>query len=605
VVADPAGGDVHGRDPDIIDLRDHLTVLRRRKVTVIATVVAVVAAGLGFTLLQTPQYEAEAKVVVSAVSAPGVETASGDLSMRQRELETQREIVRSVPVAQGVIEELELDIAPGALLSRVRAETVRDTDVMSIRVRALDPEEAATLTQAFAQMFLEHRREEGAERTQAALADLEGRVAGMRQRLEEIGQEGQDATGQSRAALEEEQAALMGQMGHLSAQLANIRGSQAALAGGGQILAPAITPTSPVSPRPARNAALALLVGTILGVGAAFVRDQLDDVIWEDEDVTTATGRPVLGHVPLWEEGENDDRSVVLLAPSSPAAEAFRTLRTNLQFLSVDDPTRTILVTSTKTGEGKSTTAANLAVAAAMSGARVLLVGADLRKPTVHRLFGISAVNGLSDVLAGRLELEEALRDVGVDELRVLPSGETPPNPVELIASSRMDHLIAQARQAADLVIFDGTPALGVADALALAPRVDGVLLVADAGHTERRGLRAATERLSGVGARVLGATLNRIQARGSYYGYYYSRYEHEDGEGRGAGGRRWGPRRASGRGDGREVRGGGWVRRSGDDADEYPVPAATPHGNGVAPQERVAGASVSGEETDGPRETR
>lgn len=220
-----------------------------------------------------------------------------------------------------------------------------------------------------------------------------------------------------------------------------------------------------------------------------------------------------------------DPKLVTALAPRSPAAEAYRMLRTNLQFMGVDRPVRSLVVTSAAPEEGKSLTAANLAVAFAQAGQRVVLVDADLRRPTLHRTFGLGrlAWGGLTSVLAGALDLQSALTDTGIDGLRVLPSGPIPPNPAEMLGSQRMQALMAALDEHFDLAIYDTPPVLAVADASILAPAVDGTLLVVRAHRIGHPQARRAKEALEAVKARVLGVVLDGVPTgrRGDYYYYY------------------------------------------------------------------------------------
>lgn len=240
---------------------------------------------------------------------------------------------------------------------------------------------------------------------------------------------------------------------------------------------------------------------------------------WEDGNVT-----------PL-RNGNAGPR--LLVAPDdlkSPAAEAFRALRTNLQFLGLDRALGTVIVTSPGPGEGKSTVTANLGVALGLAGSQVILVGADLRKPTLHRHFGLSNDVGLTSVLTGNVRWQDALQDTGFQGVRVLAAGPIPPNPAELLGTERMRELIGELRDAADMVIFDTPPVLNVTDAGVLAQRVDGVIYVISAGVTPRDIARAGKQRLEQVGARLLGTVVNRVEPRGgNYYYYYYGYYGADD----------------------------------------------------------------------------
>ena len=216
------------------------------------------------------------------------------------------------------------------------------------------------------------------------------------------------------------------------------------------------------------------------------------------------------------------DSLVTLTSPRSPVSEAYRTLRTNLEFSSLDEPLRTMVVTSPGPEEGKSTTLANLAVTLAHAEKRVILVDCDLRRPSQHEIFGLSNGVGLTTMVVD----EEAMRDpplleTGVEGLQLLPSGPLPPNPSELVGSRRMAEIISALSERADIVLFDAPPVIAVTDAAVLASRVDGVLLVIKAGATKRDHAKRAKALLDKVNAHVVGAVLNNIKMDTSYYRYY------------------------------------------------------------------------------------
>lgn len=217
------------------------------------------------------------------------------------------------------------------------------------------------------------------------------------------------------------------------------------------------------------------------------------------------------------------NRSLIsMTAPKSPIAEQFRTIRTNIQFSSVDEELQTMIVTSSGPAEGKSTTTANLAVVFAQQGKRVLLIDADLRKPTVHYTFRTENHIGLSNVLTRQSSLEEAVTITAQDKLWVLPSGPIPPNPSELLGSKGMKSLFEQAKEEYDVIILDTPPVLAVTDAQVLANLADGVVLVVSSGKTETDAAKKAKELLDSAKAKVLGVVLNNKKVQDSQYYYYY-----------------------------------------------------------------------------------
>ncbi len=280
---------------------------------------------------------------------------------------------------------------------------------------------------------------------------------------------------------------------------------------------------------------LALVLGLALGIGIAFLRERFDDHLRGRDDFEQAVRAPVLAVVPRVADWKNpeDPELVSLVAPKSAPAEAYRTLRTNLQFIGRSDDFRVLCVTSPSLGEGKTTTVANLGIAMAQAGRKVVVMSCDLRRPRLHRFYSVSNENGLSTVLSGQDDLAKAVRRPDVENLLVLPSGPVPPNPAELLASNTMARLLEELRANADFVIIDTPPLLAVSDALVLAPKSDGTLFVADAGTTTRSAIRHARQQLDQVGARVVGAVLNDLDTSSArYYGsdsYTYSypyRYE-------------------------------------------------------------------------------
>ncbi|RMF42845.1 MAG: polysaccharide biosynthesis tyrosine autokinase, partial [Anaerolineae bacterium] len=287
---------------------------------------------------------------------------------------------------------------------------------------------------------------------------------------------------------------------------------------------PATIPERPISPKVLQNTLLAAIVGGMLAVGGIFLVEALDDTVKTPDDVTRVTGLPVLGVVAEHDTGKGD--LITVSQPRSPVAEAFRSLRTNIQFASVDHPVQTLLVTSALPSEGKSTVAANLAVALAQSGKKVVLLEADLRRPSVHRYLKVPNRLGLSAMFVQtQVYLDGNLQGTRVPNLKVLTAGDLPPNPSELLGSERMYAIIRQVKEQADLLVLDTPPVMAVTDAVVLSPRVDGVLLVVKPGSTKLSALQTAIEQLQRVGAKVLGVVFNGVQLKGYRYRYYSSSY--------------------------------------------------------------------------------
>jgi len=309
------------------------------------------------------------------------------------------------------------------------------------------------------------------------------------------------------------------------------------------VIEEASLPTVPVGPQWKKQVLLAAAVGLVLATGAAFLLEYLDDTVKSPDDATRTMGLTTVGAISRIAGDNPADKLITVRHPKSPIAEAYRVMRTNLHFSSLDRPLKSLVVTSPNPVEGKSTTLANLGVVMAQAGKSVVLVDSDLRRPMLHKIFQLQNKEGLTSVLLqDEPSLDGHLQETGIENLRVLTSGPLPPNPSELLGSQKMRQLIEHLKDRADVILFDTPPAIPVTDAAVLAAQADGVLLVADAGRTRRNMARQAVESLRQVGANLLGVALNRLSPRsaGGYYYYYYYYYYAEDNKGRRRRRRRW-----------------------------------------------------------------
>ena len=284
-------------------------------------------------------------------------------------------------------------------------------------------------------------------------------------------------------------------------------------------------PDLPIRPQPLNTTLLSVAMGLMLAVGTVFLIEYLDDTLKNMEDVERTLQLPVIGFIAEIEHelGDNDAGVYVSRQPRSPVSEAFRLLRTNLEFAGVDRPIRRLLLTSTGPNEGKTTVAVNLAAIIAQGGKRVVLIDADLRRPKIHRFLNVHNRAGLSDLFRGSADLEVVVQRIEeLGEVSVLTSGSLPPNPAELLASAKMEQILEEAARMADIVIIDSPPSI-VADVQVLSTKVDGVLIVIHPGHTQSGPAVAMLEQLRRANAPMIGAVLNRIpRNRADYYGGYY-----------------------------------------------------------------------------------
>jgi succinoglycan biosynthesis transport protein ExoP len=514
-----------GRAP----IREYLSILMLRKWSILLVTLLVVGAALLFSSQQDPVYSSEARFLVKPVSIAGEETAA-TLNM-----ETERQLAASTAVAQLVIDRLNLEKEPKALLNNLSVEVISGTEILSLTYEAADPEEAFQLANSFANQYGKFRREQVLTELEAAAEEIQEEIELVEEDLANAKKAEEDAPVGS-----EERGAAASQAASIQARLTLLIADQQELQEPGdvqvgQVIQAAIRPLQPVSPDHVRNGLLGLVVGLLLGIGLAFLRERLDDRLRGRMDLEDHIGAPVLAVIPrvaTWKR-RGETPLVTINEPRSASSEAFRTLRTSLLFAASQRDARVVMVTSPHAGEGKTATAANLAVVLAQARKRVLLISADLRKPRLHRFFDISNDAGLTSVLIGEAKPWEVVVDVGMEHLKVVPSGPVPGNPAELLGSDAMGRLLSQFREVADFVIIDSAPALVVADALTLAPFVDAALFVADAEHTSRGAVIHARNQLEQVRATIIGAVLNNFdpsKAKSSpyYYSYYYT-YKYEE----------------------------------------------------------------------------
>jgi polysaccharide biosynthesis transport protein len=500
-------------DPGDLELRDYLVVVRRRKGIIVLTTLLVVAAALAFSFAQTAVYAATAEVLLQA--RPSERIFSPEQGNPQNRMvsvvPTEMEVMRSRSVREAVTEELDGRQPEVAISAR------GETDVVAITAESTDPAEAVTFANTYASTYIDIRREQ-------LVDDLLGAAEQVQARIEQIDEELDGFVVDEAAA---ERQALLTQRLAYSQQLDQLQlAGSITGAGGAQVVSQAELPNTPVRPTPLRNAVLALIVGLILGVGLAFLRDNLDDTIKTKEDLERATeGLATLALIPTvatWRD-RNTPYVVSRAEPTAPASEAYRALRTSVQFLGLDTPLQMIQVTSANAGEGKTTTLSNLAVVMARADQRVAVVCCDLRRPRVHAFLGLDNAVGLTSVLVGQTSLDDAIQSVpGEENLFLLASGPPPPNPSELLSSARAQSVFEELRERFDVVLVDTSPILPVTDGLIISRLVDATVVVASAKKAHRKSTHRAVEMLRQVDAPLVGAVLNGVEGEGLYgYGLY------------------------------------------------------------------------------------
>jgi succinoglycan biosynthesis transport protein ExoP len=443
-----------------VELSDYLRTLRKRWVAIVAVMLLGLAGGASATILVTPKYEASTLVYVNLQSTGSVSELAQGGTFVQNQVKTYAEVVNTPRVLTAVIKTLRLDVTPEVLAQSVSATAPLDTVNIEITVQDDSPDDAAAIANAITDSFSQ------------AVADITRPTDGAASPVDV------------------------------------------------SVLRDATVPTAPVSPNALLNIALGALVGLALGLAIAIVVELLDTRIRGERDVESITDAPIIGGIAF--DSDAVKRPLIVQDdPRSARAEAFRTLRTNLQFLDVEAGGRSFVLTSSIPSEGKTTTSANLAIALADSGAQVVLIDADMRRPKLADYMGIEGAVGLSDVLISRVELADVLQPWGRGNLAILPAGAIPPNPSELLGSRAMVALIRQLEAEFDVVLIDLPPLLPVTDAALVSKLTRGALLVVAAGRTHKGEFAGAVAALENVGAKVAGVILTMMPTKGpDAYGY-------------------------------------------------------------------------------------
>lgn len=512
-----------------VDLRWLLAVVRRWWWLIVSCALLGGISALVVTAWMPPVYSATATLLIQPARDSGMSDYQTVLT-GERMAQTYAQMMQEASVLEAAAERAQLREPLAALAGRIKAEPIPDTQLIRLSVRAGSATRAALLANAIAETFVQRIEASQAERSTDSLTNLESQMLELLTQIE--------ATEQRIKALDastagEEQT----ELAHLEDLLAGYRSTYATLLQNYEqmrlttvwstqtvaIAEAARPPENPVQNRPL-YVAVAGLVGAIVGLGAAFLLEGMDDTIKTPNDVRRTLGLKVLGIISRMSKLESG--LIVTAQPQSAHTEAFRILCSNAGFYGEYGLPRTILVTSPTDAEGKSLISANLAMIPAQTGLRVVAVDADLRRPTLGRFFDLDPQSpGLSRVLQTG-SIDGLLRPTPVEQLAILPSGALPADPASLFGSPHLPAVLDELAQQADVILIDGPPMLAVADTGLIAPKVDGVLLVVRAGRTQREAARSATENLAQVGARVIGVVLNDVNSRNSVYHSSYHRYK-------------------------------------------------------------------------------
>jgi succinoglycan biosynthesis transport protein ExoP len=520
-----------------VDLRRQIVIVRAWFPLLVASVVLAGVAAFVVSSILPKVYEAKTTMIVGQLLS-AVNPDYNQLLVSQRLSTTYAAVATKGPTLDAVIQGLGLGVTSDELSQQVHVDAPLDSSLLTITAQDGDPSRAAAIANALAAQLI------------ATSPVLQGRQAEFQASIDADLKATQDQIDAIQAqtvtlsGLPERTAKQDADLQTLDDRLASLRSAYATLLSFSSsnasslltVIEPAVAPVNPISPKPLINTLLAAVLGLLVATGVIAIAERLDDGMRDSDAVLEVTGLSTLGSIFRMKGDRARSeiyRLAALLYPRSSAAEAYRTLRANIEFASVDAPIRTLLVTSSVPGEGKTVTSANLAIVFAQAGRRVLLVDADLRKPGAHLLFDLPNVNGLTTLLRSDVaDLDAIAQPTEQANLRILPTGPLPPNPAELLGSQRMRIVLERLKSATDLVVFDSPPLQAVTDSAILSSFLDGTLLVIDAGRSRRRAVRPAREALARAGANVLGVALNRIAARTDsvYASYYGGHFESQQG---------------------------------------------------------------------------
>lgn len=444
-----------------VEFREALTALRAAWWMPLVGALLGGLVGFGLSLAQTPVYSSTTQLFASTTDSGSTSAFVEANRFSQERLASYAQLLTGPRLAERVVDGLSLDMTPRELAEKVEATPVADTVLIDVTVTDPDPETAQLIATTVGAEF------------RTLVREFESVGAGDAVPVEVF------------------------------------------------VAADAELPTTPTSPKTIRNTAMALTLGLLAGSGAAIARTRLDRSVKDPELAADLAGAPVIGTVAA--DRSVQQRPVVQAGSMVRTAEDFRRIRTNLQFLSVDEPPTVIMISSALPDEGKTTLAANLALTLVDAGKRVTLLEADLRRPKLTRYLGLVSGAGLTNILAGTADVDDVLQPYGDGRLTVIAAGPTPPNPGELLASSHMSALVGKLRTQSDFVLLDAPPLLPVADSAGLAVHTDGALLAVRYGKTRTDQLEQAATSLERVGSKVLGVVLNFVPPRADVaaaYGY-------------------------------------------------------------------------------------
>jgi capsular exopolysaccharide synthesis family protein len=517
---------------DNLDVRRLWRIIWLRFPLIIGIVVVAVVGIYAYSSLQTDLYQSTAKIKVVDPNAQAVFDGMQIRVDPKRDVDTQIQLIGSPDLRNAVDEKLGDDAIK---ITSITVSSVGATDLINITVSSPSPEVAQVAANVMAELYVAQRRAQVTSSFTARADELRNKAIEIDVQITTIDVQLADtATSDNQArVLRSQRTSLVAQQADLRTRATQFDVEAATRSGSAEVSQTALLATSPFSPVPRRDAALAGILALLLGLGLAFLLDRLSNTVRTAEDVDNlGAGVTVIGGIPIFGEGVKTSRHIdrqgtrSIVPLDSIAAEAFRGLASNLRFSALGEKRTRVLVTSAEGSEGKSTLVANLAVVLAESGQRVVVVSGDLRKPSIESFFNIKAGDsGLTRVLLGDQSLDDAITSVASPSggnVTVLPAGPLPQNPAEIVGSAAMGALLDRIESAGvDFILIDSPPLLPVADSLALSQFANGAIVVALVGETPRNHLRETLERLRQVNTPIIGVVLNGVPTQGRYSRYY------------------------------------------------------------------------------------
>jgi len=520
-----------------MELKELIQPLRKWWWLILVAMLVAGGASFAATREQTPIYRTRTTFMVgSAIDNPN--PRNNEFSLTQQLANTYADIIRRQPIRQATMEALGLSFLP-----EYTVRIVPQTQLIEVRVADTNPQRTQAVADELVRQLIQRSpgasAPEEAQRQEFINKQLRDLEAGIEETEDEIeNQQGKLATLFSARDIADTQGEIIALQSKLSALRSNygslLDNTESGALNTITIVEPAELPIHPVANNNAMMIIIAVMIGFVLAATAAYALEYLDDTIRNPQDAQKALALSTLGTIPYVKGAK--DQNVVLLDSSQPlAADAYRVLRTNLRFASVDHPLKRLLITSPTIGEGKSATTANLGVALAQTGQKVIIVDADQHRPTMHLFFKLQNTVGLTTaIVQNNPDMEALLSGTNIPNLRVLTSGPTPPNPADLLSSQRMRELMSKLEEMADIVIIDSPPAIVLSDAAILSTLTDGVLLVVKSGSTRREAALRSVDGLHQVNANIIGVVITHVPtSKRGYYSYHrkHNYYYRQDGK--------------------------------------------------------------------------